>query len=90
MKDWPKGWEVLVTSKKGSKGKKQTKVVPSQKTNNPTTNTRKETKSMKETYGSVTVRNPRPKNHIPKLSSHEKDRTKVTNGGAQKDNNVHM
>jgi hypothetical protein len=65
---------VSITSKKVPKGKKQAKVGPSQKSNNPTTNTRKATKHAKETRGSTTVRKPRQKNIIPEPSTQEKDR----------------
>jgi hypothetical protein len=42
MKHCSDEWKVLVDSKKGSKGKKQEEVGPSQKSNNPVVKTRKE------------------------------------------------
>ena len=68
MKDGPGEWKETTVSKKGSKGKQQEEAGTSQKSNSPTSNTRKATECAKEIGGSETVRKPRQNNPIPKLS----------------------
>jgi hypothetical protein len=68
--------------KEGKKGKQPVEVGTSQKSNSPTTNTRKVVEHAKDTGGSVTVRKPRQKT-TQNPSVQEKDHTEVTNGGAQ-------
>jgi hypothetical protein len=84
MKDWPDEWKVPVTSKKETKGKKIVEVGTSQKSNSPTTNTRKVAEHTKETGGSMTVENqdkrtfPQCRRRTTQVRSKE---WKDTNGG---------
>lgn len=68
MKHWLEEWKVPTIPKKIQKSKEQEKVGPSQNSNNPTTNTGKETKRGKETGGSTTSRKIGKNNTIPKNS----------------------
>jgi hypothetical protein len=68
MKDCLEEWKVPTIPKKIPKAKEQAKVGPSQNSNNPATNTGKETKHGKETGGSTTTRKIGKNNTIPKTS----------------------
>jgi hypothetical protein len=61
LKYWPDEWKVLVTANKGQKEKQIVEVGTSQKSNSPTTNTRKVVECIKDIGGSATVRKPRKK-----------------------------